>query len=169
MHALRKNFANILTLLNLLTGALAILVTLNAVFSLACMLMIFGSIIDVLDGYVARRTKTNSKFGANLDALADLVTFGVAPMLVLSTFYQNPVVAISSILLPLCGAWRLARHNSDTVDQSVYFTGVPIDVAAYLASILVLLNAPTIIVAIAIIVLSVLFVSKIKTKRLLSY
>lgn len=131
--------------------------------------MIFGSAVDVLDGYVARRTKTNSKFGANLDALADLVTFGVAPMLVISTFYKHPVVTIFAILLPLCGAWRLARHNSTSVDQSEYFTGVPIDVGAYLTSILILFNAPYTIATIGIIVLSVLFVSKLKTKRLIRY
>lgn len=103
--------------------------------------LIFGAIVfDILDGTVAKLTKTTSEFGKQLDSLCDLVSFGAAPAVLIYTAYLaeeraegSPVGhygAIMAIIFVICGALRLARFNVYQAGVREYFTGLPIPAAA---------------------------------------
>ena len=92
------------------------------------MLIAVAALADFLDGLVARLLHAVSGIGAELDSLADLVSFGLAPALVLYNMMQGQGTghwALLALLLPVFGALRLARFNVDT-NQMTTFTGVPI-------------------------------------------
>lgn len=165
-----KQIPNLFTLLNLVCGCIAIicilqtgemLVTQNDEGSWITELpekIWFGSlfigiaaVIDFLDGFIARLFKATSEMGKQLDSLADVVSFGVAPGLI---FYQLlrlsymqepdamdiPVMALlPAVIFPCSGAWRLARFNISTTNNN-YFQGVPIPAAGlFVASLPVIL------------------------------
>lgn len=149
---------NLFTLLNLFFGCLAIVfilqngidivytrereefVKLSEQIYLASVFIIISAIIDFLDGFIARLFKATSEIGKQLDSLADVVSFGVAPSLILYQFLrmsfireQDGIETSAIWLLPAfvfacAGAFRLARFNIDT-SQTVGFKGVPIPAA----------------------------------------
>src|SRR5438067_7342303 len=84
----------------------------------AAWLIVLGGLFDALDGVMARLTKSSSEFGVELDSLADIVTFGVAPSAILykAFFFQYPGIGLLLAALPaICGAVRLARFNVQLV------------------------------------------------------
>ncbi|MFA6035042.1 MAG: CDP-alcohol phosphatidyltransferase family protein, partial [Myxococcota bacterium] len=84
------------------------------VFVRACIALTFSGICDMMDGRVARLTKTQSAFGVQLDSLADLVAFGVAPAIVMYKWNLHSLGLAglgAAIMFVLCGAMRLARFN----------------------------------------------------------
>src|ERR1700694_3066999 len=97
----------------------------------------FGSFFDAFDGRVARLTRTQTDFGVELDSLADVITFGVAPAILL---YRWALFGLSTLGIAICaiyaacGAIRLARFNvlahADTAGAARYFVGLPIPLAA---------------------------------------
>src|SRR5258708_13260360 len=106
----------------------------------AAVLLIFAMIFDMLDGRVARMTKTQSAFGVQIDSLADVISFGVAPSLLVyqwtSPYHPHAALA-ASFLFTGCGAVRLARFNVLTTNHSgaptkpgKYIVGLPIPGAA---------------------------------------
>ena len=102
-----------------------------------------AGVFDVVDGAVARRTSAECAFGSNLDSLADLVSFGAAPALVvfLSLLHVVPVAGIGACLgFVLCGAWRLARFP--LVRNARHFVGLPIPAAGVIAAVLAALGPP---------------------------
>lgn len=105
---------NIFTLTNLLLGFLAILAIGSGRFSLGCWLIIAASLMDGADGAAARWTKRSSAFGREFDSLSDLISFGLAPaVLVVQVLYQtvgNWAIALAFMQV-LSGAVRLARYN----------------------------------------------------------
>lgn len=111
----------------------------------AALLIFFATFFDAFDGRVARLTKTQSEFGMQLDSLADLVSFGVAPGLLAYKWGLAPL-GIAGVVLafvfPLCGAFRLARFNVIAAREeggaSKFFTGLPIPLAAGLLVALVI-------------------------------
>jgi len=112
-------------------------------FEYAAWLIILALIFDGLDGRVARLTNTTSKFGVEFDSLADVISFGVAPAMLLYQFcgagFGRVGIVVSALYL-VFGAIRLARFNVTTseIEPSV-FIGVPIPTAAIFISMLVLL------------------------------
>jgi len=150
-----KQLPNIFTLLNLFFGCIAIVFILqNGMVSLTSqegelMLMLpekiywasvfigIAAVIDFLDGLVARIMKVNTEMGKQLDSLADLVSFGVAPGMIVYQFlrlsyaqHENgldiPAVwLLPAFIIPCAGAYRLGRFNLDA-EQSYGFKGVPI-------------------------------------------
>lgn len=92
----------------------------------ACVLVIFGGIFDLLDGRVARMTKRFSEFGVQLDSIADIVGFGVAPAMIAWTWVLQDLghvgVAITFWYV-LCAAFRLARFNVNTIEHTWSFPG----------------------------------------------
>ncbi len=105
----------------------------------AALMIFFASFFDAFDGRVARMTRTQSDFGMQLDSLADLVSFGVAPGLLAFKWGLAPLGTYGVLLafvFPTCGALRLARFNvlaarEDHGDgPGRFFTGLPIPVAA---------------------------------------
>lgn len=126
MKWIKNNLANFFTLGNLACGFLAIVLVLDPweemASTLPFWLMILAAILDFFDGFIARGTKTSSKIGADLDSLADMVTFGVLPgVMIWSIFPGN--FAFIGILIPLLSAWRLAKFNNDTRGNE-YFYGL---------------------------------------------
>lgn len=117
------------TLMNLFSGYLAVIQTIEGRFDYACWLIVLAAFFDVLDGMMARLTNGTSLFGIELDSLSDIVSFGVAPSVLVYVFGLREFGAlglIASALPAICGAVRLARFNVafDGVKRD-YFVGLP--------------------------------------------
>ena len=153
-----KQIPNLFTLLNLVFGCLAIVVTMqNGIIIqyaadgtqlidiperiwLASLFIGIAAVVDFLDGFVARLFKAASEMGKQLDSLADVVSFGVAPSMILYQFLRMSIAReedglnasliwlVPAFILAAAGAWRLARFNIDN-SQSFGFKGVPIPAA----------------------------------------
>lgn len=130
---------NMVTLANLLCGTLGVvgMVSLQSHESLrvAFILMIAAAAFDFLDGFAARLTKQYSALGAQLDSLADMVSFVVLPTIIaMKVYYLAGGYGLWSavmLLIVLCGALRLARFNVSD-DQQTEFTGLPVPACALL-------------------------------------
>jgi CDP-diacylglycerol--serine O-phosphatidyltransferase len=125
---------NIFTTLNLFCGFYAVISAIDGKY-VACAAAIFLAILfDILDGKIARATNTNSKFGLEFDSLADLISFGLAPGLMMYLWALKPLGRIgwlAAFLYMVCGALRLARFNTQVGSSSGdYFMGLPIPAAA---------------------------------------
>lgn len=149
-----KQIPNIFTLLNLFFGCAAIIVVLQTGISLvntadgaqmmnmpeeifyAALFLGLAAVVDFLDGFVARLFKAQSAMGRELDSLADVVSFGVAPGMIIYQFLRLSVARqqdgldasivwlLPALILPCAAAWRLAKFNID--DKQTYsFSGVP--------------------------------------------
>ena len=153
-----KQIPNLFTLLNLVFGCLAIVVTMqNGIIIqyaadgtqlidiperiwMASLFIGIAAVVDFLDGFVARLFKAGSEMGKQLDSLADVVSFGVAPSMILYQFLRMSIAReedglnasliwlVPAFILAAAGAWRLARFNIDN-SQSFGFKGVPIPAA----------------------------------------
>jgi CDP-diacylglycerol--serine O-phosphatidyltransferase len=125
---------NVITLLAICAGLTAIRLSTEGKMELALAAIVFAAVLDGIDGRVARMIKGQSKFGAELDSLADFVNFGVAPGLILY-FWQlhelNNGGWIAAMVFAISGGLRLARFNATMDDPNKpafaanYFTGVP--------------------------------------------
>jgi CDP-diacylglycerol---serine O-phosphatidyltransferase len=125
---------NVITLLAICAGLTAIRLSTEGRMELAVAAIVFAAVLDGLDGRVARMIKGQSKFGAELDSLADFVNFGVAPGLILY-FWQlhelNNGGWIAAMVFAISGGLRLARFNATMDDPNKpafaanFFTGVP--------------------------------------------
>lgn len=112
-------------------------------FSFACWAIVFSMVLDGLDGRVARLTNTSSKFGVELDSLADVVAFGVAPAMLVYFYigqYYGRLGMVVCALFVVFGAIRLARFNITTSSEQNFFIGLPIPAAAVFLVSWVLLN-----------------------------
>jgi len=128
-------FPNFATSLNVLSGFLSIVYASQNNFHLAAVFIFIAAFFDLIDGLIARLTKTSSQFGVELDSLADVVSFGAAPSFLLYKTYFLDFgiwgIIISSSLL-IFGAFRLARFNVqlEDISKKLDFTGLPIPVQA---------------------------------------
>ena len=127
--------SDIISLLNMASGFLAIIFSINQELNIAAILMIIAIMFDSADGWVARKINRQDElgFGKNIDSLSDIVSFGVAPAIFLySCINTTPgifqiIVVLVSLLIVVCGVLRLTRYNViagkiDTQD----FIGFPI-------------------------------------------
>jgi len=119
---------------NLFLGFWAIIKTLNGRYDDAAPLILGAIVLDMLDGRIARLTGTTSEFGAELDSLSDVISFGVAPALLAYRWGFEAVPRagwLAAFLFLMCGALRLARFNVQKhVVDGRYFVGLPIPAAA---------------------------------------
>lgn len=125
---------NTFTALNMGCGFASVVFAINGDIYKAAMILILGAIFDSVDGRVARMTGTQSAFGEQFDSMSDVVSFGVAPaMLIWSHFLRDTgrLGLMVAFVFLLCGALRLARFNAN-IDRvsSNYFQGLPIPGAA---------------------------------------
>lgn len=148
------NLANLFTAGNLLSGCFAILLALSGRVDLAPFALFVGMICDFLDGFVARLTKTTGELGKQLDSLSDMVSFGLAPGIIMmvylaqldyGSYHQQSIVNASNfslwldhamhgetenylpfiaLIFPVCALFRLAKFNLDT-RQTESFIGLP--------------------------------------------
>lgn len=171
-----QNFAiilpNLLTSASIFSGVFSIINATQHNFTKAAWLILLALVFDGLDGRVARLTNSCSKFGVEFDSLADIVSFGVAPAVLLYLFagveYGRFGIVVTALYV-IFGAIRLARFNvmSASAEPSV-FIGVPIPTAAVFISLLVLLfekypelNSGVALLVVAIVV-ALLMVSNIR-------
>ena len=123
---------NLFTSMNLFCGYYSILSAVQSRFTDAAIAILIGAVFDFLDGKIARATNTTSKFGIEYDSLADLVTFGLAPALLMVLWVLEPMGRpgwLAGFLFMTCGALRLARFNTSS-SSSPDFEGLPIPAAA---------------------------------------
>lgn len=123
---------NLFTSMNLVCGYYSITAAVQSRFVDAAIAILVGAVFDLLDGKIARATHTTSKFGMEYDSLADLVTFGLAPALLMFLWALDSTGRYgwsAGLLFTLCGALRLARFNTSTSTSSD-FEGLPIPAAA---------------------------------------
>ena len=140
MNSKILNIANFFTILNLLCGLIAIVFFSNGLVNFGCLFIIFASFFDFLDGYFARKLNISSDFGKQADSLSDMISFGVAPAILLfditkgilknSLDYTNEIqiVLTSSFVFiySVAALIRLSLFNN----QSTHFNGIPSPVAA---------------------------------------
>jgi CDP-diacylglycerol---serine O-phosphatidyltransferase len=132
----RALLPNLVTLSNLFVGFWAIVKVGEGSYSTACWLIFIAAILDTFDGAVARLVHSSGPFGAQIDSLSDITSFGVAPAYLLYKGVLEPLgffgVALASLPL-LFGALRLARfHEISSEETNGKFTGIPIPVSALL-------------------------------------
>jgi archaetidylserine synthase len=128
--------ADIVSLANASSGFLAIIMAISGDISSAAKFLLLAVIFDSLDGWVARRTKSEDDcgFGINMDSLSDVISFGVAPGIILyvaTSNYSLPYINILvALLIVICGILRLSRFNvqtlSDEAGSTDKFVGLPI-------------------------------------------
>jgi CDP-diacylglycerol--serine O-phosphatidyltransferase len=125
---------NVITLLALCAGLTGIRLAIEERYELALAAIVFAAVLDAVDGRVARMIKGTSRFGAELDSLADFVNFGVAPGLILYFWGLKPlgnIGWIAAMVFAICAALRLARFNVQIEDPNRppwagnFFTGIP--------------------------------------------
>ena len=167
---------NVITLLAVCAGLTAIRLSTEGRMELAVAAIVFAAVLDGLDGRVARMIKGQSKFGAELDSLADFVNFGVAPGLILYFWQLHELHDggwIAAMVFAISGGLRLARFNASMDDPnrppfaSNYFTGVPAPAGAVTALLPVYLaflgvfKSPALVTAIYTLVIAFLMVSRL--------
>ncbi|NNM59561.1 MAG: CDP-diacylglycerol--serine O-phosphatidyltransferase [Legionellales bacterium] len=125
---------NLLTITGLFAGFFSIVAGMKGYFYMAAEAIFIAMIMDALDGRVARLTNTQSDFGMELDSLADVVSFGVAPALVMYSWSLTTLGKagwLAAFIFAAAGALRLARFNTQAASSDKrYFQGIPIPAAA---------------------------------------
>ena len=143
---IKKFIPNFITLLNLLCGSIAVLFAVNNLFVTAALFVFLGIFFDFFDGFFARKLNVQSELGLQLDSLADMVTSGLVPGIVLYKLiaitvdappmadsgewslhwsgFSMSFVPIIGLFVTLASAYRLATFNLDE-DQQTYFKGLP--------------------------------------------
>ena len=134
MNFIQKNLANAFTLGNLLSGSIGIIHLIGGNYKITAICIIVSLILDFLDGFVARAMKTDSNLGAQLDSLADMVTFGLLPGIAMYKSLEpfgNQILGIDlpfefkyiGLLITVFSCLRLAIFNLDD-EQTYYFKGL---------------------------------------------
>jgi len=155
---------DVLTFLNLSSGLLAIFFAIKSQFIVASILLFVAVIFDYSDGKVARKRNIPSQFGKELDSLADVVSFGVAPAVLVYSFIGNIYFSIFYIIFVVAGVLRLARYN--LTEGKGYFEGMPITCNGIIFPILILLKLSSVYLYIALVIAAFLMVSKVKVPRI---
>lgn len=176
MKITRAVVPSLFTILNIFCGFLSLLRTARGEYDMAAWLIVAAGVFDVLDGMMARITKSFSDFGVELDSLCDVVSFGVAPSFMLYNMHLKNLEGVGTLIaaMPMAfGAMRLARFNSQiTGYDKDFFRGLPIPATAMMVCAFVLMYfdpvAGTIqsgvigVIAPMAVILSLLMVSTIK-------
>lgn len=137
-----RHIPNAITCLNLLCGCLAVIEALSGNTLMASLLVILGAVFDFFDGFAARLFKVSSPIGKELDSLADVISFGLAPGIVIAahlgrsfnqtlsvgTLAETPLLIVP-FLIPIFSALRLAKFNVDE-RQALGFRGLPTPASA---------------------------------------
>ena len=124
---------SLFTVANLFCGYYAILLTMNQMYSQAAVAIGIAILLDSMDGFIARLTNSASEFGMQLDSLSDVISFGVAPSILVLHWGLLPNVdprlaGAAAFTFTICGAMRLARFNVQSGNLK-HFVGLPIPAA----------------------------------------
>lgn len=138
---------NFVTTANLFCGFYSIVASIQSDFTVAAWAIIAAGIFDLLDGRIARLAKATSEFGGEYDSMADLISFGMAPALLLyqwSLYPYGRLGWVAAFIFMACGALRLARFNVNTgIVPKSYFQGMPIPIAAGTVSTFIIFSYAT--------------------------
>ena len=138
---LRLMVPNLITVLAICAGLTGIRYAIEFRYELAVQMVLIAAFLDGIDGRIARMMKATSKFGAQMDSLADIINFGVAPAMVLYIFVLDQARSIgwiAALIYTIAAGLRLARFNVMSDNdvkapwQSSYFVGVPAPAGAFL-------------------------------------
>lgn len=128
----KEMLPTLVTMGNIICGFISILCILNQRFEVAAWLIVAAMALDAFDGRLARMMKSTSKTGAQLDSMADLVTFGIAPAILMVQIchdYAHIMVWSIGLFFMICAAFRLARFNAQKDEEANiprhFFTGLP--------------------------------------------
>lgn len=160
---MKKWIPSLLTLSNLILGIMAILYTIKGEILAGILLVMLGLLCDFLDGYCARKLKSVSLLGKELDSLADLVTFVVAPaiMAFVASLHEIHMFGATCILIYVCcGALRLARFNAVQSHISG-FVGMPTPLAAVIMLLLTTSSWHPSVVELGAVMIGVLMISRL--------
>jgi len=174
----RSIIPGLFTVGNLFLGFYSVICSFNGRINLACWFIIFAGLLDTADGKIARLTRSASRFGIEYDSLADVVSFGLAPSVLMYSLLSGTssfVIILLSFLPLLAGSIRLARFNIQlTGFDKEYFVGLPIPMAAITLVSFILFSlhfyqVPArhpLVLSVLIIVVSLLMVSTIRYELL---
>lgn len=164
----KKYIPNVLTFLNLSFGTLSVIEVINNNYFFAALFIVGAALIDRYDGRIARVLNVSSEIGKELDSLADLVSFGVAPsLLILFKYELNNYLIGTCITLfyIICGCYRLAKYNISIFEG--VFSGIPITICGSVLAILSLINTSEKITPIVLTIFcGYLMISKLKLKKI---
>jgi len=143
-ETVRRVFPGLFTVANSYCGFLSVIYAIDGNYLTAAWLIILAAVMDGIDGMVARITRGYSRFGVELDSLADIISFGLAPSVLLYTLYfhqMGKVGVVISFLPLLCGGIRLARFNiMFTGYEKENYVGLPIPMQAITLSSFIIFN-----------------------------
>jgi CDP-diacylglycerol--serine O-phosphatidyltransferase len=166
---LKSQTANLITLTNMAMGGFATVYAIQGNLRLCVLLIFLAALADRFDGMAARKFNIESELGKQLDSMSDIISFGVAPALLL---YQGilhefgfPGIFFTVFYIG-CGAFRLARFNIS--ESNGYFTGLPITAAGCLATLTFLASSfiPAQVFLFITIILSFLMIASFKLKKI---
>jgi CDP-diacylglycerol---serine O-phosphatidyltransferase len=154
---IRKHIPNFITCLNLVSGSLAVIFALKGELTLSVLLIFAAAVFDFFDGMAARLLKAHSPIGKDLDSLADMISFGLAPGMIMFVLLKysllgrdvqpgsfthvsvwHGIILSASLLIPVFSALRLAKFNID-IRQTSSFIGLPTPANAIFISSLALI------------------------------
>ena len=172
MHSTWLFVPSLFTVLNLLLGFLSILMSVGGSYEIAAWFINFAVLCDGMDGKLARWTQSETAYGYELDSLSDIVSFGVAPAILIGSAYRSSLgwIGISfSFLFLFAGAFRLVRFNVQSAgDRSKGYQGLPIPIAAMTIASLIIFRFQALLVfheaiwLVVLLSLSGLMISQIK-------
>lgn len=165
----RVRFPDLITFLNLIAGIFAIYAAILGDTNTAVILVLAAMLFDFFDGRVARFLKQEHTLGLELDSLADMVSFGVAPGVIALVQYKLSYLLLgAAALYAVAGAYRLARFNllAQPEERMTHFTGLPIPSAALVLLASLYLNIPPLAEALLTLVVAFLMVATFKLKKL---
>lgn len=162
-----KILPNVCTSFNLLLGLMAMAAVIHQQFLLGSGLIVVAALMDRLDGILARRLQVVTQFGKELDSLADLVSFGVAPALLAYAvslyIWTIPGLACISLYV-LGGAYRLARFN--VAESQGFFIGLPITVAGAMLAVALALTTNPVTIFVLCLLLAWAMVSSVRLPKI---
>ena len=171
MVKIKNAVPNIFTLSNMSCGIMSILMSFEGNYKLAAIFILLAGVFDRYDGRIARYLKVDNDLGKELDSLCDVVSFGVAPSILIFNIYNFALLGsfgyLMVLVFPVAGAYRLAKYNITDFDG--VFSGIPITITGTFLALYSLLmvdkasNLGT--TMFLLIILSYLMVSNLKFKK----
>ncbi len=164
--------ADVASLANAVSGMLAIIMAYyqNPIF--CAIFLVLAVVFDAIDGPLARRfpNDTDEVFGETIDSLADAISFGIAPAVIIYELFRTPVMIIASVLLLCCGILRLSRYNTIITEQTgptKTFIGLPIPVSSFMLSLLLFSQVENPLMVLAVMsLIALLMVSSLKYPKI---
>ena len=171
MVKIKNAVPNIFTLSNMSCGIMSILMSFEGNYKLAAIFILLAGIFDRYDGRIARYLKVDNDLGKELDSLCDVVSFGVAPSILIFNIYNFALLGsfgyLMVLVFPVAGAYRLAKYNITDFDG--VFSGIPITITGTFLALysLFMINKASNLGAtmFLLIILSYLMVSNLKFKK----